>query len=118
LPYEVKEKLAKVARLSVMFCHTMLYMSEKWFLLLTAYIVPYMHITLLRFEYWEVMFNYFRWAFLSAGVFMFLYRKIFYYMQANNLSSDEGCEIILRECILPALQKKNKDQKCIPYNPT
>jgi hypothetical protein len=29
LPYEVKEKLAKVARLSVMFCHTMLYMSEK-----------------------------------------------------------------------------------------
>jgi hypothetical protein len=51
LPYKVKQELAKVARLSVMFCHTILYMSETCFLLLTACIVPYMHITLLRFEY-------------------------------------------------------------------
>jgi hypothetical protein len=43
---------------------------------------------------------------------MFLYSKIFYYMHENNLSSDEGCEIILRECILLALQK-NKDKKYI-----
>jgi hypothetical protein len=50
---------------------------------------------------------------------MFLYSKIFYYMHGNNLSSDEGYEIILRECILPTLQK-NKDKKYIlvPYNPT
>jgi hypothetical protein len=42
-----------------------------------------------------------------------------YHMHDNNLSSDEGCEIILTECIFPALQK-NKDKKYIlvPYNPT
>jgi len=42
-----------------------------------------------------------------------------YHMHDNNLGSDEGCEIILRECIFPALQN-NKDKKYIlvPYNPT
>jgi hypothetical protein len=42
-----------------------------------------------------------------------------YHMHDNNLSSKEGCEIILKECIFPALQK-NKDKKYIlvPYNPT
>jgi hypothetical protein len=42
-----------------------------------------------------------------------------YHMHDNNLSSDEGIETILRECILPALQN-NKGMKYIllPYNPT
>jgi hypothetical protein len=42
-----------------------------------------------------------------------------YHMHYNNLSSDGGKELILRECIFPALQN-NKDKKYIlvPYNPT
>jgi hypothetical protein len=41
-----------------------------------------------------------------------------YHMHDNNLSSHDGREIILRDCIVPALQK-NKDKKYVllPYNP-
>jgi hypothetical protein len=42
-----------------------------------------------------------------------------YHMHDNNLSSKEGCEIILKECIFPALQKsKDKKYILVPYNPT
>jgi hypothetical protein len=42
-----------------------------------------------------------------------------YHMHDSNLSSNEGIETILRECILSALQN-NKGMKYIllPYNPT
>ena len=41
------------------------------------------------------------------------------HMHEDNLSSEEGVELILSECIFPALQH-NKDKKYIlvPYNPT
>ena len=41
------------------------------------------------------------------------------HMHQDNLSSRQGVELILRECIFPALQQ-NKDKKYIlvPYNPT